>query len=52
MSFSLLIVLHLSIMQLIDRGKVNVKDIASDIGISPDLLKTTLAVINSMPYLF
>lgn len=42
-------VLCLSIMQLIDRGKVNVKEIASDIGISPDLLNTTLAVINFMP---
>ncbi|KAH9756809.1 PHD finger family protein [Citrus sinensis] len=33
----------LILKKLIDRGKVNVKDIASDIGISPDLLKTTLA---------
>lgn len=33
-------------MQLIDRGKVNVKDVALEIGISPDSLNTTLAVMS------
>ncbi|KAJ4701226.1 putative Phd finger protein [Melia azedarach] len=38
----------LILKKLIDRGKVNVKEIASDIGISPDLLNTTLAQDGSL----
>lgn len=33
-------------VQLIDRGKVNAKDVASEIGISVDSLNSTLAVMN------
>lgn len=33
------------VLQLIDRGKVNVKDVALDIGVSPDSLAATLAVM-------
>ena len=36
---------NLQIMQLIDRGKVNVKDVALEIGLSPDSLSATLDVI-------
>lgn len=35
-------------LQLIDRGKTSVKDVALDIGISPDSLTATLAVIHKL----
>lgn len=39
------IVLVFANLQLIDRGIVNVKDVASEIGISPDSFYSKLAVI-------
>lgn len=36
----------LHILQLINRGKVDVKDVASEIGVSPDSLSATLAVMH------
>lgn len=36
----------MSMLQLIDRGKVHVKDLALEIGISPDSLNATLAVMS------
>ena len=35
-------------MQLIDRGKVNVKDVALEIGLSPDSLSASLDVISAI----
>ena len=35
----------LKFLQLIERGKVDVKDVASEIGIPPDSLASMLAVI-------
>lgn len=32
-------------MQLVDRGRVNMEDVASEIGISPDSLSASLAVM-------
>lgn len=32
-------------MQLVDRGRVNVKDVASEIGVTPDSLSASLAVM-------
>ena len=38
---------------MIDRGKVNVQDVALEIGISPDSLTATLAVMHKLViYLF
>ena len=39
------------VLQLIDRGKVSVKDVALDIGVSPDSLAATLAVMHTIPNL-
>ena len=39
-------------MQLIDRGKVNVKDVALEIGLSPDSLTATLDVILAITCFF
>lgn len=45
LSFQIVLSYNLYIMQLIDRGKVNVKDIASEIGLSADFLSASLNVI-------
>lgn len=45
MSYNLWEVLHLLLVQLVDRGRVNVKDVASDIGVAPDSLSASLAVM-------
>lgn len=52
MSYNLWEVLHLSLMQLVDRGRVNVKDVASDIGVAPDSLSASLAVMPNIMKIF
>lgn len=39
-------------MQLVDRGRVNVKDVASEIGVTPDSLSASLAVMLSNKFLY
>lgn len=43
----LVLILTFFLLQLIDCGKVNVKDVASDIGLSSDSLAASLAVMQT-----